>query len=64
MKIRIFIFFTLIVCTIGYSQNNGSALEQEHNGNKGANRLTIGLGHIHVSEGKIDGDTKWLALPS
>ena len=51
--------------TIGYSQNNNSVLkEQEHKDNKGASRLTIGLGHAHVSEGKIDGDTKWLALAS
>jgi hypothetical protein len=31
---------------------------------KGSHRLTFGLGHTHVSRGKIDGDTKWLALAS
>ncbi len=31
---------------------------------KGSHRLTMGLGHTHVSRGKIDGDTKWLALAS
>ena len=64
MKISLFIFFTVIIYSIGYSQNNGFLLNQEHNGNNRANRLTIGLGHTHVSEGKIDGDTKWLALAS
>lgn len=39
-------------------------LSDEHHGQKGAHRLTLGLGHTHVSEGKIDGDTKWLALAS
>lgn len=65
MKISLLTFFVLIVYTIGYSQNNNSVLkEQEYKDNKGASRLTIGLGHTHVSEGKIDGDTKWLALAS
>ena len=34
------------------------------NEHKGTIRLTLGLGHTHVSEGKIDGETEWLALPS
>jgi hypothetical protein len=34
------------------------------NEHKGTSRLTLGLGHTHVSEGKIDGKTEWLALPS
>lgn len=35
-----------------------------HQSIKGASRLTLGLGHTHVSQGKVDGKTKWLALPS
>ena len=31
---------------------------------KGTSRLTLGLGHTHVSEGKKEGKTKWLALAS
>jgi hypothetical protein len=34
------------------------------NEHKGTSRLTLGLGHTHISEGKIDGKTEWLALPS
>jgi hypothetical protein len=33
-------------------------------GLKGSHRLTIGLGHTHVSEGKVDGKTQWLVMPS
>lgn len=36
----------------------------ENNEHKGTSRLSIGLGHTHVSEGKIEGKTEWLALPS
>ncbi len=35
-----------------------------HHGMKGTNRLTLGLGHTHISQGKIENDTKWLALAS
>jgi hypothetical protein len=31
---------------------------------KGSHRFTLGLGHTQISQGVIDGDTKWLALPS
>jgi hypothetical protein len=33
-------------------------------GMKGSHRLTLGLGHTHVSQGKVDGETRWLVLPS
>jgi hypothetical protein len=33
-------------------------------GMKGANRLTLGLGHTHVSEGKVEGKTEWIVMPS
>lgn len=35
----------------------------EH-GLKGTHRLTLGLGHTHISEGKVDGKTQWLTMPS
>lgn len=40
------------------------ANEGFHQSMKGTSRLTLGLGHTHVSQGKVDGETKWLALPS
>lgn len=48
------------------------AQEEKHeaatsgHGMKGSSRLTLGLGHTHVSKGReeISGDTKWLALAS
>jgi hypothetical protein len=65
LKITLLLFFTLIASAKGYSQDNNSLIKEQGNkGNEGASRLTIGLGHTHVSAGKIDGDTKWLALPS
>jgi hypothetical protein len=33
-------------------------------GMKGSHRLTLGLGHTHISEGKVDGKTQWLVMPS
>lgn len=35
-----------------------------HQGMKGSSRLTLGLGHAHTSQGKVDGEIQWLALPS
>ncbi len=29
-----------------------------------SSRLTLGIGHTHVSEGKVEDKTKWLILPS
>ena len=46
----------------GLAQEGGH--ETQHENLKGFNRLTLGLGHTHVSEGKIDGKTRWLALAS
>ncbi len=60
-----FIFFCLIKFS-GYSQESHRHLEHGSQifSNKGLNRITLGLGHTHISEGKIDGKTKWLALAS
>lgn len=39
--------------------------KKEEESLKGVNRLTIGLGHTHLSKGKNeDGKTTWLAVPS
>ncbi len=53
------LFSSLVLC----AQSDIHALA-EHHGMKGSHRLTLGLGHTNVSKGKIDGDTKWLALAS
>lgn len=44
--------------------NAAISWSQEHHQLQGSHRLTLGLGHTHISEGKVDGDTKWLVLPS
>ena len=51
----------LLSALISYSQEEG------HHGthsSQGSHRLTFGIGHTHLSEGKIDGKTEWLAVPS
>jgi hypothetical protein len=63
------IIFCLLVTTLfyitSYSQDTHND-SKDHSSfeKKGASRLTIGLGHTHVSEGKVNGKTEWLALPS
>jgi hypothetical protein len=37
---------------------------ESHHSMKSASRFTLGLGHTHVSEGKENGKTEWLVLPS
>ena len=37
---------------------------ESHHGMKGAHRLSLGIGHAHVSQGKIDGKTEWLVVPT
>ena len=60
----------LIVITFSFSnlnaQNNTHEVGKaaEHHGMKGSSRLTLGLGHTHVSEGKVDGHTEWLPMAS
>lgn len=59
--------YLLTVCCFALL-NNLSAQEsehaQEHESLKGTNRLSLGLGHTLISEGKIDGKNQWLAAPS
>ena len=31
---------------------------------KGKHRLTLGLGHTHISTGRVQGKTQWLLAPS
>lgn len=48
-----------------WSQNNHDYEEIKHHSElKGTSRLTVGIGHTNLSEGKIDGKTEWLTLPS
>jgi len=38
--------------------------KEKHHGLKGSHRITLGIGHTSVSEGEVEGETKWLAAPS
>jgi hypothetical protein len=42
--------------------NNSGATAQH--GLKGNHRLTVGLGHTHLSQGRIEGRTEWLPVAS
>lgn len=38
--------------------------EEGHHSIAGRHRITLGLGHTHVSQGQIEGDTEWLVAAS
>jgi hypothetical protein len=65
-KIVYFFIVFCLICFSGFSQESNDHIKHDSHvsSNKGLNRITLGLGHTHVSEGQIDGDTKWLALAS
>jgi hypothetical protein len=64
---RIFIFCFWGLTTIPFlstAQHEVAESNHSEHGMRGSNRLTLGLGHTHVSEGKVDGKTQWLTMPS
>ncbi len=67
MNASVHIYFILIFSLVSFSllgqhkESGNYSINFEH---KGTSRLTLGLGHTHLSEGKIEGKTEWLALPS
>jgi hypothetical protein len=46
------------------AESSKKVSEGEHESMKGSHRLTLGLGHTHISEGKVDGETQWLVAAS
>lgn len=64
------IFFMALVCAIsigGFAQHESvqhTAGAAPYHGMKGSNRLTFGLGHTHLSQGKIQGETEWVPVAS
>jgi hypothetical protein len=53
-------FFAFSMAQDHHAENTVSI----HHGMKGVHRLTLGLGHTHISEGQVDGKTQWLATAS
>jgi hypothetical protein len=52
----------LMVCNLqGYSQH---ADHSDVHGMKGTHRLTLGLAHTHISNGRIHEKTEWIVSPS
>jgi hypothetical protein len=62
-KVILIAHFLFLSCFMAWSQPQDHSSHEQPSA-KGSHRLTLGLGHTHVSEGKIDGRTKWLALAS
>jgi hypothetical protein len=63
----LFAFAACCIVSVAFGQHTEEAASHvapEHHSMKGAHRLTLGLGHTHVSEGVIDGKTEWIVLPS
>lgn len=56
-KVLITGFILLSISQSGFAQ-------EAHHGVKGSSRLTFGLGHTQLSEGKREGKTQWLPLAS
>jgi len=64
MKKSLILIFLMLANPLLIRSQELQPTKDLYHGMKGTHRLTVGLGHNHVSEGEIDGDTKWLALPS
>jgi hypothetical protein len=57
----ILIIILLIASKIASGQQEHKAtVHAEHQSMKGSHRLTIGLGHSHISQGIINGETEWV----
>lgn len=57
-------FLLIGVQGVGQEQKDASASHTVHHGMKGSHRLTIGLGHTHISQGIINGETEWVTAGS
>lgn len=64
-KLRLTTLFCLLLSfAMAQEHEAGHAAASEHHGMKRSHRLTLGLGHTHVSQGIRDGKTEWITLPS
>lgn len=58
---------TMVWLTSTYLYAQHDADSTSHHGShgmKGSHRLTLGLGHTHLSQGQIEGRTNWLPIAS
>jgi hypothetical protein len=61
------VFFACCIASMAYGQHAAAPHHQPGQVThtmKGAHRLTLGLGHTHISEGIIDGKTEWVTAGS
>ncbi len=66
-KITLIVFLAISIGAFAQEkekENEHEAGASSEHSMKGAHRLTLGLGHTHVSEGVKDGKKEWITLPS
>lgn len=63
-KIKLTILLCLVLSVSMAQDHQAEHASSDHHGMKGSHRLTLGLGHTHISEGKVDNKTQWLATAS
>ncbi len=61
---KIILHLLLLMLSYATFAQQEQLVTESHHGMKGSHRLTLGLGHTQVSEGKVDGKTKWLSIAS
>jgi hypothetical protein len=66
MQLFKFVLFSLmlVMSNVSLAQLSENHTTEMHHDMKGSSRFTLGLGHTHISEGKVDGKTQWLATAS
>ncbi|MGB4772035.1 MAG: hypothetical protein WBP58_11270 [Chitinophagaceae bacterium] len=63
-KLSLFVFLALGLGAFAQESEHAKPGAEHEHSMKGASRLTLGLGHTHISEGVIDGKTRWLVAGS
>jgi hypothetical protein len=63
-SVTLFVLLCSFSSIIAQEESHEQHATGGHEGMKGSQRLTLGLGHTHVSEGVKDGKREWLILPS
>jgi hypothetical protein len=61
------ILFACCIASVALGQHTAEPHQQPGHAThslKGAHRLTLGLGHTHISEGVIDGEVEWVTAGS
>lgn len=61
---KLIVFVFLLFASLAKAQTSNDPSSVTGSGLQHSQRLTVGLGHTHVSQGILDGKTRWLAMAS